>query len=362
MAMHCHTDPHGQLRRGNMPKITDDLTSEMVIRIAKNCGADLVGVAGAATLNAFPPDPRWPQTPERMSPDAKSVIVLVLRVPAASFRAKEPEPYQMINMMINRRLDKIARRVSEALEKRGHFGLVMNNNSTDWELKSGTYGHLSLRHLAVEAGLGTLGLGLNFMCAEYGPRVNLGVIVTDAELEPGEPMTEQLCIGEGCSRCLYACPTDAVLHFHIDKRQCSIEAQTTGFYGAADLFNGFLVADGDKRADILSSQQLLHYWQGLTRVWGCFGTCPRCTAVCPVGDDYHAFLADPQKEIPETTAGRVAKGNAYKAARKNGDDVPGLSDWNVRWVGPDGYTGKAAKAQRRKFRANQETKQKLQTL
>jgi epoxyqueuosine reductase QueG len=144
------------------------LTSFDVIQIAKDCGADLAGIAGAETLNAFPPDPRWPQTPERMSPDAKSVIVLALRGPVASFRTREPEPYQMMNMMINRRLDKIARRVSEMLEKRGNFGLVMNNNSTDWELKSGTYGHLSLRHLAVEAGMGTLGLGVNFMCVNTG--------------------------------------------------------------------------------------------------------------------------------------------------------------------------------------------------
>lgn len=331
------------------------LTSFDVIQIAKDCGADLAGIAGAETLNAFPPDPRWPQTPERMSPDAKSVIVLALRVPVASFRTREPEPYQMMNMMINRRLDKIARRVSEKLEKRGHFGLVMNNNSTDWELKSGTYGHLSLRHLAVEAGMGTLGLGVNFMCVEYGPRVNLAVVVTDAELEPGTPMTEQLCIGEGCSRCLYACPTDAVLHFHIDKRQCSIEAQTTGFYGAADLFHKFIEADDKNRKKVLNSKDLLHYWQGLTRVWGCFGTCPRCTAVCPVGDDYHEFLAKPQKEIPENTPERIAKGKSYKAARKQVDEIPGLNDWNVRWVGPDGYTGKAAKAQRRKFKAEQTT-------
>ena len=233
------------------------LTSNDVIQISKDCGADLAGIAGAETLNAFPPDPRWPQTPERMSPDAKSVIVLALRVPVASFRTREPEPYQMMNMMINRRLDKIARRVSEKLEKSGYFGLVMNNNSTDWELKSGTYGHLSLRHLAVEAGMGTLGLGVNFMCVEYGPRVNLAVVVTDAELEPGTPMTEQLCIGEGCSRCLYACPTDAVLHFHIDKRQCSIEAQTTGFYGAADLFNKFIEVNDKTREKILNSKGLL---------------------------------------------------------------------------------------------------------
>ena len=286
-----------------------------------------------------------------MTPDAKSVIVLALRVPVASFRTREPEPYQMMNMMINRRLDKIARRLSERLERLEYFGLVMNNNSTDWDLKSGTYGHLSLRHLAVEAGMGTLGLGVNFMCVEFGPRVNLAVVVTDADLEPGKPMKEQLCIGDGCSRWLYACPTDAVLHFHIDKRQCSIEAQTTGFYGVANFFQTFLEASPEQREKILNSSQLLHFWQGLSRVWGCFGTCPRCTAVCPVGDDYHAFLAEPQRDIPENTPSRINKGNSYKKARQEGQEIPGLSDWNIRWVGPDGYTGKAAKIQREKKKA-----------
>ena len=38
------------------------------------------------------------------------------------------------------------------------------------------------------------------------------------------------------------------------------------------------------------------------------------------------------------------------------DDVSGLNAWNVRWVGPDGYTGKAAKAQRQKFRHDQQDK------
>jgi ferredoxin len=336
--------------------VKTELTATDVKAMALDAGADLVGIASAKTLNQFPPDPRWPQTPGRLSGDAKSVIVLALRVPVASFRTKEPEPYQMVNMMINRRLDKQARKVAEQLERQGFFGLVMNNNSSDWELKSGTYGPLSLRHLAIEAGMGTLGLGVNFMCVEYGPRVNLAVVVTDLDLEPDQPMTEQLCIGEGCSRCLYACPTDSVLHFNIDKRGCSTEAQVTGIYGVSNLFHRYLESDVDTRRSILNSGELMAFWQGVTRVWGCFGTCPRCTAVCPVGDDYHAFLATPQKVIPESTPARVEKGKSYKAALRKGDDIPGMNDWNIRWVGPDGYTGKAAKAQREKFRLSQQIK------
>ena len=43
------------------------LNASEVKELAKNFGADLVGIASAQTLNAFPPDPRWPQTPDRIS-------------------------------------------------------------------------------------------------------------------------------------------------------------------------------------------------------------------------------------------------------------------------------------------------------
>jgi hypothetical protein len=54
------------LRRGT--PLPGPVDAAAVKRRAKELGADLCGIASAATLNAFPPDPRWPQTPERISP------------------------------------------------------------------------------------------------------------------------------------------------------------------------------------------------------------------------------------------------------------------------------------------------------
>jgi len=85
------------------------------------------------------------------------------------------------------------------------------------------------------------------------------------------------------------------------------------------------------------------FWQGLLRVVGSFGDCPRCLAVCPVGDDYHAHLADPQKAIPEKTPEKVTLAKERQAARKRGEPGAGLNDWNVRWVGPEGYKGIVAR-------------------
>src|SRR6201997_48652 len=94
----------------------EPITADGVKRRAKELGADLVGIASAATLNAFPPDPRWPQTPERISPYCKSVIVLARRIPAGAFRCKSNVPVQYIDMLVLRKMDKVAYRLAEELE------------------------------------------------------------------------------------------------------------------------------------------------------------------------------------------------------------------------------------------------------
>ncbi len=311
--------------------------------LAKDLGADLVGIASAKTLNAFPPDPLWPQTPERVSPHVKSVIVIVQHIPVAAFRAKTNVAVQYLDMLVLRRMDRIAFRLAEHLEKRGHPSFVTAAQETDWNLKRASYGRLSTRHLGIEAGLGTFGLEVNILTPEYGPRVYLTGILTELELEADAPITEQVCIGESCSRCLYSCPTDAIRHFGIDKRACAIAAQEFGYAQITGYVDKIIDAPAAKKKEMVRSRDVFGFWQGLLRVVGSFGDCPRCLAVCPVGDDYHAFLAEPQKEIPEKTPEKVAKAKAFKEARQKGPLPPGLNEWNKRWVGPEGYKGLVAR-------------------
>lgn len=310
---------------------------------AKEIGADLVGIASAATLNAFPPDPRWPQTPDRISPYCKSVIVIAQRIPAGAFRCKSNIPVQYIDMLVLRKMDKVAYRLAGELEARGHPSFITAAQETDWSYKRASYGRLSTRHLGVEAGLGTLGLEVNILTPEFGPRIYLTGILTEAELEADRPITEQVCIGESCSRCLHSCPADAVLHFGIDKRGCATEAQEFGFSTILQFFERLIDAPPERRAAMMRSRDVFGFWQGLLRVVGSFGDCPRCLAVCPVGNDYHAHLADVQKAIPEKTPEKVAKGKAYKEARARGEPGAGLNEWNSRWVGPEGYKGMVAR-------------------
>lgn len=319
------------------------MNAEEVKRLAKEFGADLVGIASAKTLNAFPPDPRWPQTPERISPYTKSVIVIVKHIPVAAFRCKTNVPVQYMDMLVLRKMDRIAYQLVDALEQRGYPSFVTAAQETDWDYKRASYGRLSTRHLGIEAGLGTFGLEVNILTPEFGPRIYLTGVLTELELEADEPITEQVCIGESCSRCLYSCPSDAVRHFGIDKRACATEAQEFGFSTIIKYWEAFMRAPDAEKPAMLRDRELFGFWQGLLRVVGSFGDCPRCLAVCPVGNDYHAYLADVQKKIPEKTPEKVEKARAFKEAHRNGDPVPGLDDWNIRWVGPDGYQGMVAR-------------------
>jgi epoxyqueuosine reductase len=75
------------------------------------------------------------------------------------------------------------------------------------------------RSLAVAAGLGAIGHHTQLLVPGAGARVTLGVLLTDHELEPDAPFTQDLC-GD-CRACLEACPTSA-LHKGkgLDARRC----------------------------------------------------------------------------------------------------------------------------------------------
>jgi epoxyqueuosine reductase QueG len=65
----------------------------------------------------------------------------------------------------------------------------------------------SHRHSAVACGLGELGMNSGFICPEYGLRVRLCSVITDAHLK-ADPLDNigQTCLGSDCDLCVKACP------------------------------------------------------------------------------------------------------------------------------------------------------------
>ena len=78
-------------------------------------------------------------------------------------------------------------------------------------VESRLWENLSYRHMAVEAGLGELGLNNLLLNPEHGPRLRFVALLTDTELTDGSPLEPALCRPERCGyACVKACPANAL--------------------------------------------------------------------------------------------------------------------------------------------------------
>lgn len=304
---------------------------------AKALGADLVGVVDCATLEAHPPDPTAPQVPSRLFPSARSCVIVAKRMPTGEFLSDHRRAIAYTNAAICRQLERLAYRLSFWLEEQGHASLQVVMDETDPQLKRGSYGYLSFRHVAVEAGLGTFGLEANLLTPEYGPRVYFSAVLTELALEPDRRITEQLCIGPSCGRCLLCCPTDAVHQWTLDKRLCGLAAMVNG---VSKILRGPVRRLIDAPSDVdnvMAAPETRAQWQAVVGVAESFGVCPRCLEVCPVGGEYQQHLAAEHRYVAESTVEKKQRMAEMKAAEKGGCAVPGNPPFDRRFIGPLGY-------------------------
>lgn len=78
-------------------------------------------------------------------------------------------------------------------------------------------GIISLKYVAVQAGLGIMGHNTIFMSPEYGTMVYLGAILLNANLEDDELDSEFSCI-PGCQMCIKVCPQGAISDGHVNQK------------------------------------------------------------------------------------------------------------------------------------------------
>ncbi len=74
------------------------------------------------------------------------------------------------------------------------------------------------KYWAAEAGLGWIGKHTNLIAKKAGSWFFLGEILVDAEIEPDHPMADHC---GSCTRCIEACPTQAIVEpYVLDGRRC----------------------------------------------------------------------------------------------------------------------------------------------
>ncbi|ATW28689.1 4Fe-4S double cluster binding domain-containing protein [Candidatus Formimonas warabiya] len=111
---------------------------------------------------------------------------------------------------INTRLDDIALRMSNFLQKKGYktFPIPASQRVNESKL-AGIFSHRLAAH---RAGLGWIGKSCSLIHPEVGPRLRLVTVLTNAPLPPDKPFPENKC--GACTLCQDACPPKAIKGIH----------------------------------------------------------------------------------------------------------------------------------------------------
>jgi epoxyqueuosine reductase QueG len=107
---------------------------------------------------------------------------------------------------MNRFLDDLAILTMNLLQENGYRAFPIPTSQTvNLKLHEG---HLSHKMVATRAGLGWIGKSALLITPEFGPRLRLTSVLTDAPLQAGKPVVESSC--ESCQECMKACPVEAI--------------------------------------------------------------------------------------------------------------------------------------------------------
>ena len=308
------------------------LTSAEVKDKAASLGADLVGIADGAAVG----------TSHITEHDGGRVIVLGVRLQAGTSRVL---PWNDRNKYYNDELsltylEEISLELVYWLEDAGYPAIIVPPTHVDpWRYQGDPDRHqaplLSLPHAAVEAGLGSLGLNLQLLTPEFGPRVLLTAVLSSIDVACDRPRAEALCRGPECGRCLKACPGDVVGQWDRDWDACDRYRSPHGFAHLSEYLARVVdEPDAQKKKAMLRSEDSFNLWQSILRGAGVITGCRRCADVCPVGADYEPLLKDALDAIAESTPEKEARLAAMAAAEPSA-----AYQRQIRWIGKRAKSG-----------------------
>jgi epoxyqueuosine reductase len=183
----------------------------------------------------------WKDTPVyekagELLPGAKSVIALALEVLPETIKFLAPKRtvgelrtndfYNRNIELVNGRLDWETYKMVKRLHRYGYKGLSLTASGAPFDLRF-IEPALPYKKAAGLAGMGTIGWHSMLLTPEYGPRVRLACVVTDAPLEP----TVATDMSDPCTKCggacIKICPVKAIKQpeaggdNNVDKYACS---------------------------------------------------------------------------------------------------------------------------------------------
>lgn len=231
---------------------------QKIKRQAKQLGIDLIG---------FAPAERWEERgdiapeyrPRNIWPWCRTVIVLAAQIFPSMIETTPSVVYSELYNTTNRYLDEAAYRLAAALNRQGwraHFFPRDGYGDISVLVKKpeAAFSHVIAGYYA---GLGTIGMNHTLLTPQFGPRIRLVSVLTDAEFTPDAMLKDEVCLQ--CKACVKNCPTKAF------KPQ-----------------EGRIVAEMDK----VKCAKYHAVLKGEFRY-----PCGVCCAVCPVGEDKRRYGA-----------------------------------------------------------------------
>ena len=184
-----------------------------------SAGASAVGVATLETLAGGPPSVDL----EYVLPGARSAVVFALPLDQSliePFLGKQDRlSHERDNFRANYLAGGIALGLADFLRQRGCDARPVSSNNVyrPEPLKTGSMiPDLSLRYLAVRAGIGHFGLSGNAVTPREGAAVILGAVVTAGKFDPTEPLPEEDNYCDACRLCLASCASGFMEEREVD--------------------------------------------------------------------------------------------------------------------------------------------------
>ena len=261
-------------------------------QMCRECGADDVGIVEIDRLALASEK----QGILSLFPWAKSLVSFVGRINRENLRSPARSIASLELHQVEEGLNSTAQKFVAMLER---AGIRAANPAVGFPMETDNWGSgkiqvLSHKLMAVEAGLGKMGLHRNVIHPVFGSFVLLNTVLIDAEVEEYDsPLDYNPCID--CKLCAAACPTGAIgSDGFFNPVNCLTHTYRELIGGFSDWVENVAASksSSDYRARV-SDAETVSMWQSLA-----YGPCYKsvyCMAVCPAGDEVISQFANDRK-------------------------------------------------------------------